>query len=114
MWVANYSLATNPHFLRTLTLCLEGCSLLLPVSFCFFPPYAIRFDILAMAKKGSDGAYFFDRDSEIFGFIMNFYRTGKMIIPKNMPIKSVKEELDYFGINLDEDGTLYVLKKEMK
>eukprot|EP00026_Physarum_polycephalum_P003231 Phypoly_transcript_03241.p1 GENE.Phypoly_transcript_03241~~Phypoly_transcript_03241.p1 ORF type:complete len:534 (+),score=98.64 Phypoly_transcript_03241:111-1712(+) len=56
-----------------------------------------------IAKKGEDGCYFFDRNPEIFSQILEFYRTKRLVIPKEMLLENVKEELAYFGITIDED-----------
>ncbi|CAG8539493.1 20977_t:CDS:2 [Dentiscutata erythropus] len=45
--------------------------------------------------------YFFDRNSEAFYYILEFYRTGKLTLPTefgNFTYKQLEEELDYFQI----------------
>ena len=44
------------------------------------------------------GEYFFDRDPEIFRYILAFYRTGRMHFPRTECISSIDDELAYFGI----------------
>lgn len=38
----------------------------------------------------------------MFEIVLNFYRHGKIIIPSNRSAEMVKEELDFFGINVEE------------
>lgn len=43
--------------------------------------------------------YFFDRDSDIFKHILNYYRTGKLHYPRNECQVRYDEELEFFGIS---------------
>ena len=45
-----------------------------------------RFD----TKPGEDGSYFIDRDGTHFRFILNYLRTGQLIVPKD---EVVREEI---------------------
>eukprot|EP00026_Physarum_polycephalum_P004229 Phypoly_transcript_04246.p1 GENE.Phypoly_transcript_04246~~Phypoly_transcript_04246.p1 ORF type:complete len:721 (+),score=97.05 Phypoly_transcript_04246:173-2164(+) len=56
-----------------------------------------------IAKKGPDGAYFLDRNPDLFSVILEFYRNKTLIVPKNTPLQSLYNELTYFGIDFDED-----------
>lgn len=51
-----------------------------------------------MAKRGSDGAYFLDRNPEMFSIVLEFYRNGKVIVPEKTPLELLHDELLYFGI----------------
>lgn len=42
--------------------------------------------------------YYFDRDPDLFRFILNFYRTGQLHYPKNECSEAYREELEFFGI----------------
>ena len=42
--------------------------------------------------------YYFDRDPDLFRFILNYYRTGKLHFPRNECAGSFEEELGFFGI----------------
>eukprot|EP01112_Ceratiomyxa_fruticulosa_P010335 TRINITY_DN2730_c0_g1_i1.p2 TRINITY_DN2730_c0_g1~~TRINITY_DN2730_c0_g1_i1.p2 ORF type:complete len:296 (-),score=69.31 TRINITY_DN2730_c0_g1_i1:1187-2074(-) len=48
--------------------------------------------------------YFFDRNGRIFEIILNYYRTGKLVIPQDMPAELVREELNYFRIEYIEEN----------
>lgn len=50
------------------------------------------------------GEYFFDRDPDVFKCILNYYRTGKLHLPKNECVSSFDEELAFFGIMPDTIG----------
>lgn len=50
------------------------------------------------------GTYFFDRDPDVFKYILNYYRTGKLHLPKNECVSSFDEELAFFGIMPDTIG----------
>jgi len=67
---------------------------------------------MTMAAPDENGEYFFDRDPKIFDVILNFYRHGKIIIPPHRPYEMVKEELDFFGISLDDYAVGAELRKE--
>lgn len=45
--------------------------------------------------------YFFDRDPDIFRYVLNYYRTGKLHFPKYACIMEFDEELSFFGIMPD-------------
>lgn len=57
-----------------------------------------------LTRPDHNGEYFFDRDSEAFSVILNWYRTGKLIIDPKIPLELLRQELDFFQIpvNLDE------------
>ncbi|CDW53635.1 Shal 1 potassium channel [Trichuris trichiura] len=42
--------------------------------------------------------YFFDRDPNLFRYILSFYRTGKLHFPKNECMTAFEDELAFFGI----------------
>ena len=42
--------------------------------------------------------YFFDRDPDLFRYILNFYRSGKLHFPQGECVNSFEEELSFFGI----------------
>ncbi|CAG8623517.1 14300_t:CDS:2, partial [Dentiscutata heterogama] len=53
--------------------------------------------------------YFFDRNSEAFYYIMEFYRTGKLTLPNEsnkVTCKQLEEELDYFQIPFNKSTLL--------
>jgi len=52
---------------------------------------------LAFDPKPQD-EYFIDRDPEIFKHILNWYRTGFLLCPKEIPPTQMKLELDFFGV----------------
>uniref|UniRef100_A0A6B2LEQ8 Potassium channel tetramerisation-type BTB domain-containing protein n=1 Tax=Arcella intermedia TaxID=1963864 RepID=A0A6B2LEQ8_9EUKA len=45
-----------------------------------------------------DGCYFIDRDGKYFEPILEFLRTGDVVVPKNMNLNSVIREAEFFGI----------------
>lgn len=45
--------------------------------------------------------YFMDRDPDLFRHILNFYRTGRLHLPKSECITAFDEELSFFGIGAD-------------
>ncbi|CAG8640534.1 42187_t:CDS:2, partial [Gigaspora margarita] len=62
--------------------------------------------------------YFIDRNSEIFDYIIEFYRTGKILWPiefeksSKITFKQLEEELDYFQIPFNKSTTFCSLALE--
>ncbi|EGG20560.1 hypothetical protein DFA_00421 [Cavenderia fasciculata] len=55
-----------------------------------------------MRKADKKGEYFFDRNGRVFEVILNFYRTGKLVIPTEIPQELLREELKYFKLDYDD------------
>lgn len=57
----------------------------------------------ASANQGTSTAaqpvYFFDRDPEIFRFVLDYYRTGELHLPTNICGPFVRKELIFWGID---------------
>nr|CDS28257.2 potassium voltage gated channel subfamily D [Hymenolepis microstoma] len=45
--------------------------------------------------------YFFDRDPQVFRYILNYYRTGRLHFPKQECVSIYENELNFFGIRPD-------------
>lgn len=45
--------------------------------------------------------YFFDRDPQVFRYILNYYRTGRLHFPREECVSIYEEELNFFGIRPD-------------
>ena len=62
-----------------------------------------RFD----TKPGEDGSYFIDRDGTHFRYILNYLRTGKLVLPDDKVVrKELLNEAEFYQI----DGILDELK----
>ena len=62
-----------------------------------------RFD----TKLGEDGSYFIDRDGTHFRHILNYLRTGKLVLPDDKVVrKELLSEAEFYRI----DGILNELK----
>ena len=62
-----------------------------------------RFD----TKPGEDGSYFIDRDGTHFRHILNYLRTGKLVLPDDKVVrKELLNEAEFYRI----DGILDELK----
>jgi hypothetical protein len=57
-----------------------------------------------MLKPDERGHYFFDRSPEAFECVLNFYRTGKVLVSPNISKQLLKIEFDYFGIPFEDIG----------
>ncbi|CAG8699690.1 7162_t:CDS:2 [Dentiscutata erythropus] len=58
----------------------------------------------------NENEYFFDRNSEAFYYIMEFYRTGKLSWPTEsgkVTCKQLEEEFDYFQIPFNKSAVIY-------
>ena len=54
-----------------------------------------RFD----TKPGEDGSYFIDRDGTHFRYILNYLRTGKLVLPEDMVVrKELLTEAEFYQI----------------
>lgn len=58
----------------------------------FSPPFAIHQD-------SRDGSFFLDRNGDVFGLILDYLRTGTLVVPRN-PERYVilRRELGYYGL----------------
>ncbi|VDD79179.1 unnamed protein product [Mesocestoides corti] len=45
--------------------------------------------------------YYFDRDPQVFRYILNYYRTGRLHFPRNECVSTYEDELNFFGIRPD-------------
>jgi len=61
-----------------------------------------------LRKPDKNGEYFFDRSYEAFEVILNYFRTGDLIIPPHIPRRVIRQELDFWQIPSN------VLKEEAK
>lgn len=48
--------------------------------------------------KNSREIIFIDRDGERFKYILDWYRNGKIIVPKTIALDAVRSEALYFGL----------------
>jgi alpha-tubulin suppressor-like RCC1 family protein len=64
-----------------------------------------------MLKADKHGEYFFDRDPSCFNVILNYFRTGKLLVPSNISEELMKEEFAFFQIelspNVDSEAAVY-------
>lgn len=52
-------------------------------------------------RDADTGQYFFDRDPDLFRYILNYYRTGRIHMPRDVCFTAFSDELAYFGIRAD-------------
>lgn len=53
----------------------------------------------ALAVKSDDGSYFFDRNPTLFPFVLDFYRTGRIVFPTIISQEDFLLELQFWGID---------------
>ncbi|CAH8449867.1 unnamed protein product [Dicrocoelium dendriticum] len=63
-----------------------------------YPETLLGSDEKEYFKDPTLNEYFFDRDPELFRYIMAYYRCGKLHLPKDACVTAYYEELIYFGI----------------
>lgn len=56
--------------------------------------------------RGEPEEYFFDRDPAVFECVLSFYRTGRFIVPRDLPTEILEAELDYWQIAEADNGLL--------
>ncbi|KAJ8312179.1 hypothetical protein KUTeg_009552 [Tegillarca granosa] len=59
-------------------------------------------NVADIAKSSGQREFFFDRHPDLFPYILNFYRSGKLHMPTNICGPLIKEELHYWKID-DKD-----------
>jgi len=52
-------------------------------------------------RDADTGEYFFDRDPDLFRYILNYYRTGRIHMPRDVCFTAFVDELAFFGIRTD-------------
>ena len=57
-----------------------------------------------LRRKNKEGTYFFDRNSEAFSAILDWYRNGVLSLPPNLPLQIIRQEIDFFQIPLSPDS----------
>ncbi|KAI8803976.1 hypothetical protein BJ742DRAFT_826739 [Cladochytrium replicatum] len=53
-----------------------------------------------MLKPDTTGHYFFDRNGDLFAPILDYYRTGVLLIPPNVSRVALMNELDFFALDV--------------
>lgn len=56
-----------------------------------------------LKTKEEDGSYFFDRNPDLFSYVLDFYRNGKVVYPTFISKPDFLEEMKFWGIILDKD-----------
>ena len=87
----------------SVSVCNYICFLVLPDSYALFlagsmlhAMFSGRFD----TKPSGDGSYFIDRDGTHFRYILNYLRTGQLIVPKNEIIRvELLAEAEFYQID---------------
>lgn len=59
-----------------------------------------------MTTPDANGEYFIDRNGRYFEVILDFYRTGEVVIPSTMPEIGIRSEISYFQLPVDERQVL--------
>jgi hypothetical protein len=54
-------------------------------------------------KRSEDGSLFIDRDGQWFGYVLEYLRDGVVKAEGRETLRHVKQEFDYFGIELHEE-----------
>jgi hypothetical protein len=55
-----------------------------------------------LAKKNKHGYYFIDRNPVLFAFVLDFYRTGRIVYPTIVEKKDFQEELKFWGLYIED------------
>jgi len=55
-----------------------------------------------LLKPDKKGEFFFDRNPKIFEVILDFYRTGKLVVSPDIPTNKLREELKFFELQWEE------------
>lgn len=52
-----------------------------------------------MANPDEDGSYFFDRNPDLFSYVLDFYRTDKIVYPTFVSVEDFLLEMKFWGID---------------
>ncbi|XP_031557955.1 potassium voltage-gated channel protein Shal-like [Actinia tenebrosa] len=63
-----------------------------------YPNTLLGSQLLLLFYDQRKDEYFFDRDPDLFRFILNFYRLGKLHVSDVECLEAFRDEMDYFGI----------------
>jgi len=55
--------------------------------------------------------YFFDRNPDMFNFVLEFYRTGQLHLPKHVCGATIRNELEYWQVRVRMHGSAPSLVK---
>lgn len=55
-----------------------------------------------LTKADAKGEYFIDRNGRFFECILDFYRTGQVYVPATIEALSIREEISFFQLPVDE------------
>eukprot|EP00128_Syssomonas_multiformis_P004454 Colp12_sorted_trinity150504_noHs@3788 len=70
---------------------------------------------ISLNRTNHEGEYFFDRNGDVFGIILDWYRTGFVFdIPSHIPKGLIENELDFFQIPYTLDELLCPSSKQDK
>lgn len=57
----------------------------------------------SIAKKDQDGCFFFDRNPDLFSFVLDFYRTGEIVYPTYVTKDDFLNEVKFWGIDVTNE-----------
>jgi len=56
------------------------------------------------STKDENGAYFIDRNGDLFAPILDYLRSGELIIPKHIEVSQIENEAQFFSVDLPAIG----------
>lgn len=56
-----------------------------------------------LIKQEEDGSYFFDRNPDLFSYVLDFYRTGTIIYPTFVSKQDFLNEMKFWGIDVTKE-----------
>ncbi|CAG8523983.1 12874_t:CDS:2 [Funneliformis mosseae] len=71
---------------------------------------------LSLLHPKNENEYFIDRDGSLFRYVIQYYRTGKVYLPKDnvtslVSLKEIEAELDYFQIPFKKHEKQKIIQK---
>lgn len=61
------------------------------------------------SQKDETGAYFIDRNGDYFAPLLDFLRTGDLLLPTNTTFKMIAKEADFYQIKLPFEVLKFIL-----
>ena len=71
---------------------------------CYYGTFAAKFDSSNANFDKQTGEFYYDRNPWLFAYIWDYFATGESHFPREVCLKGLKRELDFWGLDDDIFG----------